>query len=299
MVSTSYSQLGFPARSTLQVPKKIQTIFISHKRYIRQAWKEALADVSTRWPLFFLILWFNVLFVILIFLTLYLHPPSGACRPDGTFSPFTGYSYWDASGFFQITLGFGSFTFTQVKVIDTVWDIVRKQTSVLRFKAHHLPQVIGRVGQGILAYFSWRIFADYATVSMETTPLTYTSFTILFMEGDPAFTSICQLLWDFVLYRRLRSGISTTWVIVSMVFVLAWPTLIAAMSGYSPEAGAYVKDLDENLVPYNEFRPLAYIIHDGTRINLTADYAVPLGPRPGFAWGRSSLSLSAFCAYLG
>jgi len=34
------------------------------------------------------------------------------------------YNRWAPSGFFQITLGFGSLAFSKVKVIDIVWDIV-------------------------------------------------------------------------------------------------------------------------------------------------------------------------------
>jgi hypothetical protein len=48
-----------------------------------------------------------------------------ACQPDGQFSlDSNDYDYWDVSGFFQVTLGFGDLTFTQAKVIDVVWDVV-------------------------------------------------------------------------------------------------------------------------------------------------------------------------------
>jgi hypothetical protein len=47
-----------------------------------------------------------------------------ACRPDGSFSLVPDYRYWQVSGFFQITLSFGFLTFTPVKVIDIVWDVV-------------------------------------------------------------------------------------------------------------------------------------------------------------------------------
>ncbi|KAI1118895.1 hypothetical protein F5Y14DRAFT_398091 [Nemania sp. NC0429] len=227
---------------------------------ITDTWKSALADVSTRWPFFFLVLWCTALSFTLILLARFITPPSSACRPDGTFSPFIGYSYWDASGFFQVTLAFGSFTFTQVKIIDVAWDII-----------------IGRAGQGILAYFSWSTFADYATVSMDTTPMTYTTFTTLFIEHGPSFTSAYRLIRDFMLYRRLKSKIATTWIILSILFVFAWPTLVAAMSGYSPETGAYVTDIKGNFVPYNEFQLLAYVIHDGNRINLTTSFPVLYG----------------------
>ncbi|KAI1737957.1 hypothetical protein F4680DRAFT_426655 [Xylaria scruposa] len=264
MASISRSNLGSSASSNLLAPEKRKTAIIFLRRYVKEAWQDARADVTTRWPLFFLVLWFAALFMILVIIAI-LYPPSAACRPDGTFSVYEGYQYWDSSGFFQITLTFGDFTFTQVKVIDIAWDVV-----------------VGRIGQGILAFFSWRTFADYATVSIETNPMTYKTFTALFMESGPSLMSIYRSLRDFVKYRRLRSRASTTWVILSMLFVLAWPTFIAAMSGYTPKSGAYVRDVNENFVPYNEFQLLSYIIHDGERINLTADYLVPYGPKPTY-----------------
>lgn len=44
-----------------------------------------------------------------------------ACQPDGSPSlePYN-YKPWDASGFLQVTLGVGTLTFTQAKVIDVV-----------------------------------------------------------------------------------------------------------------------------------------------------------------------------------
>ncbi|KAI1157971.1 hypothetical protein F5B18DRAFT_668615 [Nemania serpens] len=266
MASALSLYLGYLAQSLVPSPRNRKSFLGSLVTGIKETWKEALADVSTRWPFYFLTVWFAGLLYTLALLGLSISPPSAACRPDGTFSPFTGYSYWDASGFFQITLAFGSFTFTQVKVIDIAWDII-----------------IGRGGQSILAYFSWRTFADYATVSMETTPMTYTTFTILFIEHGPSFTSACQSIRDFMLYRRLKSRLSTSWVILSILFVLAWPTLAAAMSGYSPETGAYVTSIDGNFVPYNDIQLLAYIIHDGERINLTAPYHVTIGFKPPHA----------------
>jgi hypothetical protein len=51
---------------------------------------------------------------------------TSACRPDASFSLDTSsYDYWAASGFFQVTLGFGELTFTAAKAIDVVWDVAR------------------------------------------------------------------------------------------------------------------------------------------------------------------------------
>jgi hypothetical protein len=49
-----------------------------------------------------------------------------ACQLDGSFSLYHDVGYWEISGFFQITLPFGSLTFTQAKVIDIVWDVVSR-----------------------------------------------------------------------------------------------------------------------------------------------------------------------------
>ena len=48
-----------------------------------------------------------------------------ACVADGSFSlDPPSYSLWASSGFFQITLAFGTFSFTSAKVVDVVWDVV-------------------------------------------------------------------------------------------------------------------------------------------------------------------------------
>lgn len=51
--------------------------------------------------------------------------PGLNCLPDGSFSLTPGvYDMWRPSGFFQITLGFGHFTFGMAKFIDITFDIV-------------------------------------------------------------------------------------------------------------------------------------------------------------------------------
>jgi hypothetical protein len=48
-----------------------------------------------------------------------------ACLPDDSFAMDpSNFQYLSSSGFFQITLGFGNMSFTQVKAIDIAWDIV-------------------------------------------------------------------------------------------------------------------------------------------------------------------------------
>jgi hypothetical protein len=49
----------------------------------------------------------------------------GVCLPNGDFALYNNtYNPWAPSGFFQITMGFGTLPFSNAKIIDIVWDVV-------------------------------------------------------------------------------------------------------------------------------------------------------------------------------
>jgi hypothetical protein len=62
--------------------------------------------------------------------------------------------------------------------------------------------------------------------------------------------------------------------VVTMIFLLLWPTLASAMSGYDANVGAYIPDENQNFVPFNNFTRLLYIVHDGERIKISNDSVV-------------------------
>jgi hypothetical protein len=99
----------------------------------REGHHQAAKDCRARWRRGALWLLAVICVTLLIYtLTLVISNGSGdfylggnACQPDGSFSVDpAAFRYWSSSGFFQITLGFGSMSFTQVKVIDVAWDVV-------------------------------------------------------------------------------------------------------------------------------------------------------------------------------
>jgi hypothetical protein len=128
-----------------------------------------------------------------------------------------------------------------------------------------------------MIFVSWRVFADYATICMKTTPVTYATFWLIFLQQEPSILSIVRLFRDFCSLKRLRSISAMTFMIFSMVFVLAFPTLNSSMSGYAVSSEAFVADLDNSLIRFAEFDVVAYVIHDGWRINKTGQLLVPLG----------------------
>jgi hypothetical protein len=59
-------------------------------------------------------------------------PSFGFCEPDGTFNTgLESVSIWSPSKAFQITLGFGSISFSTAKFIDIIWDVVSGHMDLL------------------------------------------------------------------------------------------------------------------------------------------------------------------------
>lgn len=84
------------------------------------------------------------------------------------------------------------------------------------------------------------------------------------------------MIRDFIARRRLKSMTAMIFMAVTMLFVLAWPTVASAMTGYDSNNVAFVKIKDGSLIPFASFIPLLYVIHDGSRIDgLTDEYLVP------------------------
>ncbi|KAI0410727.1 hypothetical protein F5X98DRAFT_359009 [Xylaria grammica] len=181
--------------------------------------------------------------------------PTVSCDASGSFNLFdTHTSRFAFSQFFQINRGFGHLTFTQAKVIDTFWDLV-----------------VGRGGQVCLALVSWRLFADCATVSLVTQPLSFAAFRTIFLESEPSIFSTWTIAKSFIFQKRVASKFTSGFIIFAMVFILAWPTLISAATGYVPITWPVIREQgseeNPNLIAFSRFRPIAYIVHDFWRIN--------------------------------
>jgi hypothetical protein len=54
--------------------------------------------------------------------------------------------------------------------------------------------------------------------------------------------------------------------VATMAFVLAFPTLASAMTGYTSIVGAYILDRQNNWIGFDKFVQVLYTAHDGNRI---------------------------------
>ncbi|KAK3987144.1 hypothetical protein QBC44DRAFT_246574 [Cladorrhinum sp. PSN332] len=210
--------------------------------------------------------WFSFILGLTLFLIVWgcLPAPPSACKPDGSFSPFSDdYRWWSPRSFFEMTLQGGSFSFAEAKVIDIGWDLV-----------------IGRGGQLLVTYISWHTFARHTAISVQRTPIKYATFQESFLQQEPSVLRVCQFLKGLEIFPPLYPMWIKAFMGFTLLMSMVFPTAASAMTGYTPRMEAFVKDKFGNaLIQFSDFDLLAYKIIDGQRIALTPQSMVPYPAR--------------------
>ncbi|RYN99605.1 hypothetical protein AA0120_g1957 [Alternaria tenuissima] len=230
----------------------------------REPHRQAAKDIRRRWRRCALWILLAAWLALLLFaFAVLIAPNSGvdsgsqpACLPDDSFAlDPSKFRFFSKSGFFQITLGFGHMNFTEVKTIDIAWDIL-----------------VGRGGQALVAYISWRVFAQYVTTSMEVTPVTFGTYRTIFLPNGGLLVSTLCMIRDFVRRHGLHSKIAMVFMVCTMTFTFVYPTIASAMTGYSANVDAFIQTTGGEYVPFNAFSFAYFVIHDGSRIGLEDDH---------------------------
>ncbi|KAM5512023.1 hypothetical protein FOXYSP1_06823 [Fusarium oxysporum f. sp. phaseoli] len=202
------------------------------------------------------------LLIYLCLLPLGFSDEESPCQPDGEFR-FGGidrrgsFAWWAPRGFFQITLGWGRFSFGTAKLIDVIWDLV-----------------VGRGGQTLMALVSWRVFVEYLQLSLITKPAAYSTVWLIRFQKDNSALASWKLASGF-----FKVGLASKKVMCFMIWtallILAFPTFASSMTGYTPYNKAYVNGTTGRLIQFPAIAPIAYVIRDGDRVdNLHKDYPV-------------------------
>ncbi|KAF4976015.1 hypothetical protein FZEAL_7271 [Fusarium zealandicum] len=167
----------------------------------------------------------------------------GGRLSDTTESPclhYNTYNWWAPKGFFETTIRAGEFSFTVVKLVDVTWNFV-----------------VGRGGQTILAL-----------------PATYTTFWLLTCQKEPSLIAILRMSRQFLLHG-LASKTAMLFITWSALLVLGFPTFMSSMAGYTTINTAYINVEGVGLTHFSNVYPIAFVIEDGSRINLTDNANVP------------------------
>lgn len=105
--------------------------------------------------------------------------------------------------------------------------------------------------------------------------VTYNTYWTFFLAREADLGTVSALIRDFSTRKGLRSKWTMIVVVLTMLFVMGWPTIASAMTGYDSNNTGYVNLTDNTQVPFSAFQPVLYVIHDGSRVGLTDDYKVP------------------------
>lgn len=63
--------------------------------------------------------------------------------------------------------------------------------------------------------------------------------------------------------------------IATMIYILAFPTLAGAMTGYTSVVAAYIPDVnDANMIRFDSFDAVIYVVHDGKRIKVENEQVI-------------------------
>ncbi|KAK8086114.1 hypothetical protein PG994_001088 [Apiospora phragmitis] len=189
------------------------------------------------------------------------------CSTDGAFIPFyTGKGPWMSSQFFAINLvAAGRLSFSVAKVMDVIWDVIG-----------------GRGFAADMAVLSFKLFRQYLAVSMRRHPVIYRVFRAIYLENEPTLTSIYRLVKDCITSRRrVVPPTALVFMVATLVLVLIFPTLSGSMTGYINVSKGFVQASSGDMVPFESLDFVAYVIHDGWRVNLTGDYIISLSVEGG------------------
>lgn len=163
------------------------------------------------------------------------------CRPSWFIQSGQGFQ-----SFFSVAPVTPDLSFDAVKSIDISWSIV-----------------IGRGGQAVLLWISYRVYVSCLIQIMETTPVSYA----LYMElalGQPRMSSIWQMT-KFMFQRRRawRHRYLMAWVVSALAWVMAWQIFTDAMTSYASSGDPYPRIIDGSFIPLEDilqsdlaFRPI-------------------------------------------
>jgi hypothetical protein len=197
-----------------------------------------------------------------ITVAIYLGKPyrSGiSCLPDGSFSESaagnSSSKEWSRHSFFTLSIAFGDFSFPIAKLIDLSWDLL-----------------VGRGGQVILAVISFNVSKRSLLYLMERSSASYRTFAAISLQG-PSLDCVAVLAKDLPFHKGARTKLHTAGMIVSILYVLAFPTLQSAATSYTTLFVPYIPTSNGQLLEYTDFDVgVATTIADGYRIGLSHNY---------------------------
>jgi hypothetical protein len=177
-----------------------------------------------------------------------------SCYPNGLWKEAAGATWriMDSTYFFTPNLSFGNMTFTQVKVIDIAWDLL-----------------VGRGGQMGLAWVNWVVFNEWLVFHLERWSTSYKMYSAIALQTT-SWTMLGVVAKEFLCFgdktwTRFFRWLAMFSMFISTLYVLAFPTLMAAMTGYITTYEPYFEDNNHNLVEWSKLDEVVRTVEAGGR----------------------------------
>jgi hypothetical protein len=155
---------------------------------------------------------------------------------------------------FVLDQTFGKFSFSQVKTIDILWDLL-----------------VGRGVQLLAWWAAYTVFSDALLRAIERHPTSFSIFQRIALEG-PGLGSLWTLTRELWVAKSKRTRALFLYMLWSTVYVLFVPIVLGAMTGYDSTSIAWINpDGSNNIVPSMSL-PGAWVI-EGT-VNTTFSHFV-------------------------
>jgi hypothetical protein len=184
-----------------------------------------------------------------------------SCYPNGLWKEAAGATWriMDSTYFFTPNLSFGNMTFTQVKVTDIAWDLL-----------------VGRGGQMGLAWVNWVVLNEWLVFHLERWSTSYKMYSTFALQTT-SWTMLGVAAKEFLCFgekswARLFRWLAMASILISTLYVLAFPTLMAAMTGYITTYVPYVEDSNHDLIEWSNVDEIVRtVVHGGTAIGFEQD----------------------------
>jgi hypothetical protein len=133
---------------------------------------------------------------------------------------------------FVLDSTYGQYTFSQVKILDVVWDII-----------------IGRGVQLLAWAVGYLVFSDALLLAIERHPASFQVFQRIALEG-PSLLSLYTLVKELWCAKSRRTKALFLYIWVSTLYIISIPMFLGAMTGYDSTSIAWVSlDDSNNIVP--------------------------------------------------
>jgi hypothetical protein len=136
---------------------------------------------------------------------------------------------------------------------------------------------VGRGVQGLLALVAYRVTTMSLTMAMERHAVPVGTFEAITLQ-DSTFVALYKQIRNFLSIKGWKQRLQLFWIILSTLFIVIFPILAGAMTGYAPVTTPFVQGDRGELNPLESYVSAVYMVHDADRIGLPSPLVLSIIP---------------------